>query len=739
MPELLLEIGTEEIPAGYIGPALEALEKNAWKLLSAAGFDGEEADDSGCETTGTPRRLVFHAWNLSARSAETEEKVKGPPADRAFDEDEKPTKAAEGFAKKHGVKVSELEVHKDLVLLTQETGDGTHVGVGATAKEYVYATVKRGGEKLSEFLKQKLPGAISALPFPKSMRWLSGEKTSFARPVRYLLCLLDKKVIPFEFAGLVAGRESRGHPFHAPEKFTLREARYGVYKAALKGRKVLLDLEDRRERVRRCVEKGAEKAGGRPYNKKDVADALIDEVTNLIEWPGAVIGSFDEEICSELPDEVIVAAQTRHQRYFPVEDSSGRLLPRFVAIANRDPSSGGKAKIIRSGNERVLRARLADALFFWREDKKKRLEERLPALDDVVFHEKLGSMRQKAERMAELAEWLAVQSGQEPAVGQAAARAALLAKCDLVTHMVFEFPELQGVMGKQYAREDGEPSSVRQAIEEHYLPRSAEESLPRSQVGRLTALADKLDSITGGFAAGLAPTGSKDPYALRRAALGVIAIIRKAKLFTKGPGLRAIVEKCESLYRDQGMLKDAPRDLADKILDFVRDRLEVVMGGKGRKVELLRAALAAGVDNLADLEARLKAVTEFSKREDFAELCTVVERARNIVRKAPELAESRPEPQKNLLAEPEETELFEVYIGAGTKFRMLVSENQYLEASELYLKSFAAPLHKFFEKVFVNVEDAELRTNRLALLAEIYRLYATSVADLAECAGEAKA
>lgn len=723
MANLLMEIGTEEIPAGYILPALEGLRGKIISLLVDAGFlpdripaPGESGTFGEIMTTGTPRRLVLYAFSLPEKSVETAEKLKGPPADRAFDDEEKPTRAAEGFARKCGVAVEQLEVE-----------DG-----------YVWARVRRGGRQLSDFLAEQLPEVIRAMPFPKSMRWLSGEKTSFARPVRYIMCMLDNKPVSFEFAGLTAGRESRGHPFHAPEKFKMREAKWGFYKEALKGRKVLVDIEDRRTRVRKCVEKGAEKSGGTYYNRNGIGDDLVEEVTNLVEWPGAVLGSFDDETCRELPDEVIVAAMTGHQRYFPVAGPSGRLLPRFISIANRDPRGGGKASIIRAGNERVLRARLADALFFWREDQKKRLEDRLPELEGVVFHDKLGNMRQKSERSAALARWLATKGGLEEIIGVAAERAALLSKCDLVTHMVFEFPELQGVMGKHYARVDGEPSSVRQAVEEHYLPRTADMDLPRTAVGRLVSLADKFDSILGGFAAGLAPTGSKDPYALRRAALGIIAILRKGKLFKAGPGLRAILEQARELYRRQGMLVDAPADLVDTVLGFFGDRLEQVFDEKTRKVELLRAVLAAGFDNLTDLENRLSAVTQFACRGEFAELCTVVERARNIVRKETGLLAGRPEPQKSLLSEPAEQALHEVYVGAGVKFRAHVKDGRYAEASELYLASFAKPLHEFFEKVFVNVDDQDVRKNRLALLACIYRMYADSVADLAECAGLAK-
>lgn len=721
MANLLFEIGTEELPASYIGPAAEALRSGTVELLRQGGFLQTAAPDGAgaageVTATGTPRRLVLYAFNLGVRSPDVTEKIKGPPADRAFGADGSPTQAAQGFARKHGIAPAEL---------SREGG-------------YVWARVRRGGQDLPAFLAARLPEVLRGLPFPKSMRWLPGERTTFARPVSHLLCLLDNDVVPLSFAGQTAGRSSVGHPFHAPEKFTLRDARWGFYKEALNGRKVIVDMDERRERVRRCVDKGAEKCGGRPYNHDGIADRLVEEVANLVEWPGAVMGSFDEQTCREVPEEVIVAAMTGHQRYFPVVDAADRLLPRFVAIANRDPRSGGKASVIRSGNERVLRARLADALFFWRADRKVKLESRLPQLEGVVFHQKLGNMRQKSERISELARWLSGKGGMEEAVAETAARAALLCKCDLVTKVVFEFPELQGIAGKHCAREDGEASSVRQAIEEHYLPRSMDMKLPRSAVGRLVALADKLDSIVGGFAAGLAPTGSKDPYALRRAMLGVIAIVRAARLFRNGPGLQETLEYAWELYRRQGILAEGRDEMREKVLAFARDRLQQVLLDRAASVHVLRAVLAAGFDNIADLESRTEAVSAFARREQFTELCRVVERTRNIVRNEAELTTGRPEPQRALLIEKAEQELYDVYLGTGVKFRAHVREGRYTEASELYLSSFAAPLNRFFAEVFVNAEDQTIRRNRLALLNCIYRMYADSVADLAECAGEAK-
>jgi glycyl-tRNA synthetase beta chain len=721
VPDLLLEIGTEEIPASYIEPALAALKKATAKLLSDNGFISSNdviTLSDRIVVTGTPRRLILSALDLPLTSKKSKETVKGPPLDRAFDAEGQPTKAAEGFAKKNGLKVSDLKKEKD----------------------YLWADVSRGGEKLAAFLEKEFPRIIGGLVFPKSMRWIPGEKISFARPVHNLLCLLGSKIIALKFAGITAGRHTSGHPFHSPEKISLPDADYKNFLTVLKENKVLADIESRRQRVRMCVEKGAEKSGGKPFNRSGVTDDLIDEVTNLIEWPGAVMGSFDEATCKELPDEVIVAAMTGHQRYFPVVNDSGNLLPCFVSIANRDPRSGGKAATIRSGNERVLRARLADALFFWREDQKTPLESRVESLGGIVFHEKLGSLRQKAERMSELSMHLATQSGLEDVIGEAAARASMLCKCDLATQMVFEFPELQGVMGKHYAAVAGEPSSVRLAIEEHYKPRTAQMDLPRNPVSRLVALADKFDSIVGGFAAGLAPTGNKDPYALRRAALGIIAIIRTAKLFSKGPGLRAIIETVRELYRRQNILTDKNTvGLTDKVMAFFHDRLiQVLQQTSNAPLEVLRAVLATGFDNIANLETRLTDVSAFSSRPEFADLCTVVERVRNIVRKNQDVLSGKPEPQKSLLSEPAEVALFDVYVGTGVKFRTLIKNESYAQASEMYLKSFAAPLERFFEDVYVNVENKKIRRNRLALLACIFRMYAGSVADLAECAGRAK-
>jgi len=713
--DLLLEIGAEELPAGYIEPALAALKSGFIAGLAERGF---ALDADAVRVTGTPRRLVLWAREVPDKSPERRQRLQGPPADRAFGPDGQPTKAAEGFARKCGVAVAALKVEG----------------------KYVVAEAAHGGDPAAKVLEAVLPGLVAALPFPKSMRWIPGSKVSFARPVRYLVCLLGREVVPFAFAGLVAGSESHGHAFHAPEGFTLRDARYYEFEEILRGRKVLLDLAERRERVRACAAKAAEKSGGRLYNRGGAADRLVDEVTNLVEWPGAVIGRFDEAVCRELPEEVTVAAMTGHQRYFPIEGPAGGLLPAFVAIANRDPRGGGKATVIRAGNERVLRARLADALFFWRQDRQKRLADRLPALDGVVFHERLGSMRQKVERTSSLSRWLALESGQEDGVADAAARAALLSKCDLVTKVVFEFPELQGVVGRHCAKQDGEPSSVRQAIEEHYWPTPASPELPRSQVGRLVALADRFDSIVGGFGVGLAPTGSKDPYALRRAALGAIAIIRAGKLFRNGPGLSAILERAGDLYRLQDLLAGAGAELYGRIRDFFRDRLEVALVGEaGGRVELLCAVLGAGFENLAELDARVGAVAEMARRGGFAELCTVLERARNMGRKSVATAGSGGEPREDLLAEPEEKALFRAYAEVAPEFRARWAQGDYLAASELYVKGFAQALHEFFAKVFVNVEDQALRANRLALVGAIWRLYAESIADLAECAGQAKA
>ncbi|MFH0810287.1 MAG: glycine--tRNA ligase subunit beta [Pseudomonadota bacterium] len=488
MSELLFEIGCEEIPAGYILPALEALARQVESALGEARLSFGET-----RTFGTPRRLALAVAAVAERQSDQEVKRLGPPKGAAFDSEGRPTKAALGFAKGQGVAMEDLTIE-------------------ATPKgEYVCARRHEKGRPAAEVLPEILLKLVPALPFPKSMRWGAG-RLRFARPIHWLLATLGGQPLTFELDGIVSGGVTYGHRFVSPGPIEPRGAE--DYLARLEAAKVIAEPARRREMCRRAVLDAAREAGGAPISD----DALLEQVTNLVEFPVAVCGRFDDEFL-QIPREVVVTAMREHQRYFAVTDAGGALLPAFVSVVNTPASD---MSLIRAGNERVLRARLADARFFYREDCKRPLHARLDTLRKVVFHSGLGTSFEKVKRLEELAGLLADRL--YPGHKQAARRAALLSKCDLVTEMVGEFPTLQGTMGGIYARGSGETEEVAQAIAEHYLPKGAQEEVPKTEAGVVVSLADKLDNICGVFGLGLVPTGTADPYALRRQCLAVITL-----------------------------------------------------------------------------------------------------------------------------------------------------------------------------------------------------------------------
>ena len=519
--ELLFEIGTEEIPSGYLPPALEDLKAVASRLLAEQRLTCAEL-----RTLGTPRRLTLFVDGLIERQADQRREVVGPPKAVAFDAEGKPTKAAEGFARAQGVPVDSLQVR------------------ALDRGEYLVAVQEEKGARTREILVTLLPKLITALSFPKFMRW--GEGTfRFVRPIRWLLALYDGRVVPFEVDGLKTGMKTYGHRFLAPRGIRIRS--FQEYLDTLEERFVIVDPVRRRELVRTLAAEAAAAVDGRPV----LDEALVETVADLVEFPTAVCGAFKPEYL-ELPREVIVTPMQKHQRYFPVVDAAGGLLPYFVTIANMRAKD---MQLIREGNERVLRARLNDAEFFFREDRKRPLPDRLPDLRQVIFQEKLGSVAVKVERIQRLAAWIAERV--DPATRAAAERAALLCKADLTTNMVKEFPNLQGVMGREYARLSGEPPEVCQAIEEHYLPRFTGDRLPASAAGAAVALADRLDSIVGCFGVGLVPTGSEDPYALRRAALGVVQTILQWGFRLS---LDEVVAAAQAGYGDRSAAEPRPSD-----------------------------------------------------------------------------------------------------------------------------------------------------------------------------------
>lgn len=681
--DLLVEIGTEEIPASYIEPALAHL-RSAAEAFSPAGRIG---------TWGTPRRLVLFASGV-ARFRDTV--VWGPPLVRARDEKGNWNKSALGFARSRGAGPSDLKV-------------GTKNG-----GEYLKLDVCRD---MGREIAAALPQILETISFPKSMRWLPGDRFRFARPIRWLVCLFGEEPLEFEAAGVRSRPFTRGHRFFAPGPWKLDSADPARYRKLLREKYVIVDQEARRRMIEDGLRRRRKKSGGRaPLPGPD--RELLREVVQLVEYPRLIEGKFDRRFL-KLPEEVIETVMKSHQRYFPVRDHSGRLAPRFLVVAN----GPFRASVpIREGNERVLRARLSDAEFFWREDLTVPLEARREELAGVVFHARLGNYLEKVGRLERLAP--AVGRGLGLAAGELAClrRAAFLSKSDLTTAMVAEFTELQGVMGREYALRAGEKEEVARALYEQYLPRGAGDDLPASGEGIALALADRLDTLAGFSRAGLKPSGSVDPYGLRRQALGIVRIVLGRSLTLPLESLVARAVAAVSPPSGRGRLRR-------EVMDFILARMKGHLESEGLKTHVLGAAFSVPGGDLLDLAVRARVLQKMEGGKVLRAATTVVERTHNIVRgrKLPARLEIREE----LFRQAEERELYSVFRAVVPEFTRLLSEGSYRRAIELYARAFSRPLHAFFAGVMVNVADAAVRRNRLFLLASINRLFSERLADLA--------
>jgi glycyl-tRNA synthetase beta chain len=578
---------------------------------------------------------------------------------------------------------------------------------------YCCAVRRELGRPTAEVLPGILAEAACAISFPKSMRWHHGGRR-FARPVRNVLALLDDKVLPVEVFGLRAGRDSRGHVFLAPGPVRMDRADYVEYCARLKEACVRADMAERERVIREMLEgRLAQQVGP---GAKLSEDDLLREVVMLVEWPSLVEGTFDASFLA-VPAPVLEAAMMEHQRYFPVKDAQGNLRPCFLDIADRPDDASG---YIRKGNERVLQARLADARYFWETDARRTLAARVEQLSQIQFLAGLGTYRDKVGRLVRLVGWLAGRAAAAPQAQVHAERAALLCKSDLLTEMVGEFPSLQGTVGSLYARREGEGEAVAQAIGEHYQPKGAADELPRSEAGRLVALAEKMDNLAGGFVLGLAPTGSQDPYALRRQAQAVIRLAESV------PGLRL-----DDLSRRAIELippsREGREQACDALLGFLKERLYQLCLDRGAPHDLARAAMASGWEDAADLADRLRVLQRLCRRPEWPALVTVVERTYNIGKDAP-----AGEVDESALTEKEEKELWRLYQRHEAEIRQLIGRRDYLSACLRFAEAFAEPVHVFFDRVFVNVEDARLRANRLALVKKINVLFSERIADLSQ-------
>lgn len=587
--ELFLEIGTEEIPAGFLTPARRDLER----LLRKA-FDGANLSYGAIRTYATPRRIAICVADLVAETPRQELSLTGPSVKVAFDADGQPTKAGIGFARSNGVDPADMG--------TIETDKGTYVSINKVIE----------GQATVGLLPEILSKAVVTLPFKKSMRWKDLD-VRFARPVHWIVALYGGQVIPFEFGILSTGNRSRGHRFMAPDEFQVTGCDQWLQQ--LEKQYVTADQDKRKALIAEGVKQAATNIGG----QVNLDEKLLDEITYLVEDPTPVVGGFEEEYL-QLPRELLVTSMREHQRYFTVSDSQGALMQNFITVSN---TRAEDLSVVAKGNERVLRARLSDAMFFWKEDQKSKLETRLEALKKVVYQQKLGTSYEKVLRFMTLAKTLAEKF--EPAALELTERAAMLAKCDLETGMVYEFPELQGIMGREYARLEGENERVALAIHEHYLPIEAGGDLPSDNVGAFVSLADKIDTICGCFGVGLIPTGSADPYALRRGAIGVLNIILDRGYRVSLVGL---VNQSVDLLGEK-LTRPADEVKAD-VLTFFRGRFQNMQNDV--PADVVDAVLAAGFDDPVDALARVKALAALKGEADFEPLAVAFKRVVNIIK-----------------------------------------------------------------------------------------------------------
>lgn len=688
--DLVFEIGVEEIPSAPLNAAIEQL-----KTASARALDEARLSYGSIETFGSPRRLVLSVTDLAEEQSDRTSRLRGPSVAAGMDADGTFTRAAEGFARGKGVTVDSLEVVED------------------DAGAYLYAVIDERGGRTEQVLPAILGAIAAGLDWPKSMRWGCGEER-FSRPVRWLLALLGEDVVPVEFAGLVAGRVTYGHRFLASGPHEVASA--GAYEATLAGAFV----EPRQERRAERCDEGIRVAMRALGTEAVVPEKTFAEVVNLTEWPTVGVGTFDAEFLN-VPREVLETAMEGHQRYFPVQDAGGQLENRFVVVHNGDPS---RTDAIVKGHERVIRARLADAAFFYREDLQHPLEGYVDALEAIVFQAKLGTLGDKVRRMERLAGTLADLAGAPADEAAFARRAAHLAKADLVTSAVVEFPSLQGVMGGYYALAAGEERAVAKAVVDHYMPRFAGDALPSTMAGRLVAAADKLDTICGIFAAGLAPTGSADPYALRRGAIGVLQMILDGLPLT----LEASIGAALSGYAEVLPGLDS-ETVGVEVHGFLVARLEVLLRDRSIAYDSIGAVLAVAGDDPADSLARAEALQRArdDDPEAFEDLSVAYSRARNLC--DPSLGTETVE----TLMGPEELGLLRALETAEREAAHL----QQARAYPLLLAQYAslrAPVDEFFDRVLVMDEDPALRANRLKLLNRFAQFFG-SFADFGLISG----
>lgn len=668
--DLLLEIGTEEIPARFMPGILSQVASVAKTKFKELRIDYQEV-----RTIGTPRRIALIMKGVEQMQADISEENKGPSVKVAFDADGNPTKAGLGFARGQKVDSKDLSVK-----------DG-----------YVYARVHIAGKETAVLLREVLPELIQGLNFPKNMRWADLDM-KFVRPIKWIVALFDCEIIPFAIARVKSGNTTRGHRFLSKGDIVIPSAT--DYERILEENFVIVDQDRRRSMICSQIEALAAEKGG----YADITEELLEEVVHLVELPTALCGTFEDKYL-KLPPETVITPMREHQRYFPVMAKDKKLMPLFITVRN---GNGANLEIVQHGNEKVLRARLADAQFFFEEDCKIKLIDRLEKLKTVVFQEGLGTIYDKTQRLGKLATFLAERIGCDGAVLPVIARAAQLAKTDLVTGMVCEFTELQGIMGRAYARLNGESEDVASAIYGHYLPRFSGDALPESIAGQCISIADKMDNIVATFSRGLVPTGSQDPYALRRQALGIVHILIMAK---SSISLTALIHEAMRLLHitDVGKKEKLTMD----IMEFFRLRLKNVLMEETVRYDIVDAVLSTGSDDLYAAYQKAKAVAQEIEKSGMAEAIQAFVRVSNLAKKV-----ERTKIEETLFKEKEEVNLYKAYVSTESAVRSLVDSEDYAGAIDAMM-DLIEPINVFFTQVMVMDKEEAIRDNRLALLNAI--------------------
>ena len=669
---LLFEIGVEEMPARFVGNTLFQLESNLSKLLKENRIAFDEI-----KSYGTPRRLVLIVDGIQDKQSDLEEEIKGPAKKIAVDADNNFTKPAIGFMKSKNLNPEDIYfkvVGKD---------------------EYMFATIKQKGELSEDIIKEILPQTIKSVVFPKSMRW-GGKNLRFVRPIRWLVTLLNDNVVDFDLEGIISSNVTKGHRFLGKSEITVNSLE--DYLKKLKENYGILDQNQRKEIIKDQCKKVAEALSG----TVELDEELLEEVTHLVEYPTAFYGEFDKDY-TKLPKEVVITPMKQHQRYFPVT-KGGKLLPNFIAVRN---GSDYRIENVKEGNEKVLEARLADALFFYNEDIKNNLESYIEKLKDVVFQAQLGSIYEKTLRMDKLSlDILDELDMQEEKVH--ASRAAKLSKADLITGMVGEFDELQGFMGKEYAKVSGEDEAVCEAIFEHYLPRFSGDTLPQTNSGVALSIADKLDSIAGFFAIGIQPTGSQDPYALRRQALGILSILMDKKIDVD---LKTLIEHALDNYIEIDFDKSA---VCANIMNFFNERVRIQFKDMGIRYDVVDAVISSDVNDVYDMYCRALALNNWLDRDELVEMLTAFNRVSTLAQKA-----ESDKVDESLLKEDAERNLYSEFIDVKEKVEELISDKKYSDALETFA-TLRPVIDSLFDSVMVMDNDEVIKNNRLGLLKQIY-------------------